>query len=129
MTIGRTGIFGLANNSQRFGDSGSAARRVESFPNSQRPPPESCPARAEIPKIAGQKLGRVRLTRENIANGYVWRETTYASLSTIARAITGTAWTGPRFFGLRSGGKPAASSVVPDVSSASAQGETSRSGG
>ena len=27
--------------------------------------------------------------------------TTYASLSTIARAITGTAWNGPRFFGLR----------------------------
>ena len=35
--------------------------------------------------------------------GYVWRETTYASLSTIARAITGTAWSGPRFFGLRAG--------------------------
>jgi Protein of unknown function (DUF2924) len=33
--------------------------------------------------------------------GYVWRENTYASLSTIARAITGTAWNGPRFFGLR----------------------------
>jgi Protein of unknown function (DUF2924) len=36
-----------------------------------------------------------------VANGYVWREATYASLSTIARAITGTAWNGPRFFGLR----------------------------
>ena len=38
-----------------------------------------------------------------VANGYVWREATYASLSTVARAITGTAWNGPRFFGLRSG--------------------------
>jgi hypothetical protein len=37
-----------------------------------------------------------------VANGYVWRETIYASLSTIARAITGTSWNGPRFFGLRS---------------------------
>ena len=36
-----------------------------------------------------------------VANGYVWREATYASLSIIARAITGTAWNGPRFFGLR----------------------------
>ena len=36
-----------------------------------------------------------------IGNGYVWRDTTYASLSTIARAITGTAWSGPRFFGIR----------------------------
>ncbi len=33
--------------------------------------------------------------------GYVWRGTTYASLSTIARAITGTTWSGPRFFGVR----------------------------
>ena len=36
-----------------------------------------------------------------VPNGYVWREGSYASLSTIARAITGTAWNGPRFFGLR----------------------------
>jgi hypothetical protein len=36
-----------------------------------------------------------------VPDGYLWRETTYASLSTIARAITGTAWNGPRFFGLR----------------------------
>ena len=36
-----------------------------------------------------------------VANGYVWREATYASLSSIARAITGTDWNGPRFFGLR----------------------------
>ena len=34
-------------------------------------------------------------------NGFIWREITYGSLSTIARAITGTAWNGPRFFGLR----------------------------
>jgi hypothetical protein len=38
-----------------------------------------------------------------VAGGYVWREATYASLSTIARAITGTAWSGPRFFGVRAG--------------------------
>src|SRR6266436_2044683 len=36
-----------------------------------------------------------------VPGGFVWREKTYASLSTIARAITGTAWNGPRFFGLR----------------------------
>ncbi|MGC1181197.1 MAG: DUF2924 domain-containing protein [Methyloceanibacter sp.] len=38
-----------------------------------------------------------------VPGGYVWREATYASLSSIARAITGTAWSGPRFFGLRGG--------------------------
>ena len=36
-----------------------------------------------------------------VRDGYVWRDVTYASLSTIARAITGTAWSGPRFFGVR----------------------------
>ena len=36
-----------------------------------------------------------------VAEGYVWREATYASLSIIARAITATSWNGPRFFGLR----------------------------
>jgi hypothetical protein len=34
-------------------------------------------------------------------DGFVWQDTTYSSLTTIARAITGTAWNGPRFFGLR----------------------------
>ncbi len=36
-----------------------------------------------------------------VPNGYLWRETTYASLSTIARAITGTAWSGPLLFLMR----------------------------
>lgn len=40
-----------------------------------------------------------------VGDGYLWREATYASLSTIARAITGTAWSGPRFFGVRTAGK------------------------
>ena len=31
------------------------------------------------------------------------RDATYASLSAIAYNITGTAWNGPRFFGLRAG--------------------------
>ena len=36
-------------------------------------------------------------------DGYDWQARTYPSLSAIARAITGTAWSGPRFFGLRPG--------------------------
>ena len=52
-----------------------------------------------------------------VANGYVWREATYASLSTVARAITGTAWNGPRFFGLRSGSESAIATAVADASS------------
>jgi hypothetical protein len=34
--------------------------------------------------------------------GYVWEGKPYSSLSAIARAITGTAWSGPRFFALKS---------------------------
>jgi hypothetical protein len=33
--------------------------------------------------------------------GFAWNGATYASLSMIAKAITGTEWSGPRFFGLR----------------------------
>lgn len=33
-------------------------------------------------------------------NGFVWRDKNYLSLSAIAREITGTRWSGPRFFGV-----------------------------
>ena len=33
-------------------------------------------------------------------DGYVWQGKTYRSLTAIAQAITGTKWSGPRFFGL-----------------------------
>ena len=33
-------------------------------------------------------------------DGFDWQGTTYTSLSALARAITGTAWSGPRFFAL-----------------------------
>jgi hypothetical protein len=37
-----------------------------------------------------------------VPGGFCWQGTTYDSLSTIAKTITGTSWNGPRFFGLRS---------------------------
>ncbi len=36
-----------------------------------------------------------------LEDGYSWRDKSYASLSEVARAITGTRWSGPRFFGLQ----------------------------
>ncbi|MGH6677657.1 MAG: DUF2924 domain-containing protein [Bradyrhizobium sp.] len=36
-----------------------------------------------------------------MADGFAWNGQTYASLSQVAFAITGTRWNGPRFFGLR----------------------------
>jgi Protein of unknown function (DUF2924) len=44
--------------------------------------------------------------------GFYWQGRTYSSLSTIAKAITGTNWNGPRVFGLR------------DAEDANASGET-----
>jgi hypothetical protein len=35
--------------------------------------------------------------------GFAWDGQTYANLSQVAQAITGTKWNGPRFFGLRDG--------------------------
>jgi hypothetical protein len=37
-------------------------------------------------------------------DGFDWQGTSYPSLSAIARAITGTAWSGPRFFALQGAG-------------------------
>lgn len=43
----------------------------------------------------------VRHTVTIADGGYLWNDKKYASLSTIAKEITGTSWNGPRFFGLR----------------------------
>jgi hypothetical protein len=40
---------------------------------------------------------------EVTGEGFCWNGSTYASLSAVAKAITGTNWNGPRFFGLRKG--------------------------
>ena len=44
-------------------------------------------------------------------DGFLWRDKTYSSLSTIARQITGTTWNGPRFFGLRAPNESKATEV------------------
>jgi len=41
-----------------------------------------------------------------VSDGFDWQGATYPSLSAIARAITGTAWSGPRFFALARGTAP-----------------------
>ena len=37
---------------------------------------------------------------EVLARGFQWNDKTYRSLSSVAKAITGSHWSGPRFFGL-----------------------------
>jgi hypothetical protein len=48
-----------------------------------------------------------------VPTGFLWRDQTYSSLSTIAHAITGTKWNGPRFFGLRERRAPKAPPTTP----------------
>jgi Protein of unknown function (DUF2924) len=69
-------------------------------------------ARRERPRRAERnlKIGTVlvrdyqgrRHTVTVASEGYFWEAQPYSSLSAIARAITGTAWSGPRFFALKS---------------------------
>jgi hypothetical protein len=37
---------------------------------------------------------------EVVDDHFVWNDAPYRSLSEIARAVTGTRWSGPRFFGI-----------------------------
>ena len=46
-----------------------------------------------------------RHTVTTTRDGFEWQGTTYPSLSALARAITGTAWSGPRFFALQPAGE------------------------
>jgi hypothetical protein len=70
-------------------------------------------ARHERPSRRQLKPGTVlvreyqgqRHTVTTVRDGFDWQGTTYPSLSSIARAITGTAWSGPRFFALRAAGE------------------------
>jgi hypothetical protein len=74
-----------------------------------RPKPKAVPPVPPVPKNRSLKPGTL-LVREHagvlhrvmvMADGFAWNGVTYASLSEVARAITGTRWNGPRFFGLR----------------------------
>jgi hypothetical protein len=68
-------------------------------------------ARARSARLASQRVTPgTLLVREwdgvpqrvmALEEGFVWNGTTFKSLSQAARAITGTRWNGPRFFGLR----------------------------
>ena len=62
--------------------------------------------RAVAPKMtAGARFLRewngVTHVVERVAAGYLWNGKSFASLSAIAKEITGAHWSGPRFFGVR----------------------------
>ncbi len=61
--------------------------------------------RADLKPIAGTRLIREWQGVEHVvtvtADGYEWQGRPYQSLSSVARAITGTRWNGWVFFGLK----------------------------
>ena len=63
----------------------------------------SCPALKPGGRLLREWNG-VTHSVEVTETGYRWKRETYASLSAVARAITGARWSGPRFFGLRESG-------------------------
>ena len=72
-------------------------RFLQSLARHQRPPRRQLkPGTVLVREYQGR-----RHIVTTVRDGFDWQGTTYPSLSAIARAITGTAWSGPRFFTLQ----------------------------
>jgi hypothetical protein len=83
---------GLDRNSLRF---------LQSLARQERPPRRQLkPGTVLVREYQGR-----RHTVTTARDGFEWQGTTYSSLSAIARAITGTSWSGPRFFALHQAGE------------------------
>jgi len=76
-------------------------RLLEGLARGDKPGPDR---RLKVGTVLVREYQGERHTVTVVRDGYVWRDATYASLSTISRSITGTAWSGPRFFGVRAVG-------------------------
>jgi DUF2924 family protein len=80
--------------------------------NTKKPPPP-------ISLKAGTRLIREWRGVTHIvlvqAQGFEWNGRCYRSLTIIAHKITGAHWSGPRFFGLRKGGRSAESTESEDA--------------
>jgi len=82
---------------------GATVRRLKQLADQTRvgpvaPPPAGASLRPGM-RLMREWNGETHLV-EVVEKGFTWRGRPYPSLSTIARAITGSRWSGPRFFGL-----------------------------
>ncbi len=92
--------------------------------------------RADQMPITGTRLIREWQGVEHVvtvtADGFEWQGRPYRSLSSVARAITGTRWNGWVFFGLRRGGRRSAEAPVESAQrhtrDAQASGRETRTG-
>ena len=104
------GAVTYAIQAKRYGGLSSAAHRrldaIATYPGKPvgtPPPMRSKPAPGS--RLIREGNGTSHIV-DVVEGGYIWDGTRYGSLSSIAQAITGTQWSGPRFFGLRSRAKP-----------------------
>jgi hypothetical protein len=68
--------------------------------------PKAPKQRTERPVVGTQLIREWKGVEQRVtvvAGGFDWQGRRFKSLSAVARAITGTQWNGPAFFGLRSG--------------------------
>jgi hypothetical protein len=78
-------------------------------PRAASAPPTLSPGTRLLREWNG-RMEAVEVTRD----GFVWRDKSYRTLSAVAVAITGTKWSGPKFFGLtRKRSSPAGSNRAP----------------
>jgi hypothetical protein len=86
---------GLRPATQRLLDQMVRAALVK--PNGRLELPRRIKPGSELVRTWNRRTYRVTV----VANGFAYGGKTFASLSEVATAITGTRWNGPRFFGLR----------------------------
>ena len=84
-----------AQNSALGGVSAKTKRRLAQIASGKSVPTTAKPGSQLIREWNGREY-IVDVTQD----GYLWKGKTWRSLSAIAREITGTKWSGPRFFGV-----------------------------
>lgn len=99
-------VFGdLDRETARYLDRVARDWKARQASGKQRSPAAILPPANRRPLKTGTLLEREHNGRMHrvvvVKDGFIWNEATYRSLSEVARAITGTKWNGPRFFGLR----------------------------
>lgn len=77
---------------------GQMIKSASAKPNGRLELPRRIKPGSELVRTWNRRTYRVKV----VADGFAYEGKTFASLSEIATAITGTRWNGPRFFGLRS---------------------------
>lgn len=80
-------------------------RKIAALVSAKRRGKDPAPARAKFKTgtLLVREHGGMSHRVEVLDQGFRWQGADYASLSEIAREITGTRWNGPAFFGLREG--------------------------